>query len=674
MAIRGIVLYAVASCVALYAQAPPNAVGAFPGWVRGVACSAVVDGAEQSIAAFSADNAPLVCSNPKAVVSCNFANAEPFDLSAQAWCAGRQPASVPAVQSTVIRADSTLEVRWLSRSADTVETVASRSYPEGDVSLMIAPRTGRLISFRRHNRSPVTVPSDVLRKGGLWQLPSKRLGGEILVVSPGRSQPQTLLAGSQEAVEWAEANARVFALRGLSQGTHDIVPVFAGNVLGIRTSVTVHDGETTIATLDTAKLSDVTVRVETPSWCVAGAEHGEIVLARGSDRGSVGHASLGTGCDATFGGLRAGQYLLKLLIRDALVAQRRFEIGESQSLSLSFGECILAGTVTLNGIPAPGVTLNVGPAGTLPFADDTTVEADAAGQYSMILPGPGRYSVIFKSGWTPMLGQDRVVDVQSGINQKDLALTSGELAVSLENWSRKTPVQITVERVEPTPGLVSGGITANTVDPLPIIIRGLAPGQYLVHAKEAVENGGLMSGKKRVSFDVDHLAKDVSLRLQQYAATLLVVDETGRALSDAAVLTSENIALAPKAPGEFYLQGVSPGDQLYVIAGSRVPICIFAPTDADTKVTLRPGRPVAVRMVDVPRSGDGLSGRIMFEGTQCPVPLRRLRVAEADGGRRFMVDNFPDVSEIWFIRNPFDTTGQWIRTAVPPTGEEVVIK
>jgi hypothetical protein len=500
------------------------------------------------------------------------------------------------------------------------------------------------------------------------------LGGEVLMVSSGRSHLKSLLAGSQQVVEWAEADARVFALRGLSQGTQDIVPVFAGNVLGTRTSVTVHDGETTIATLDTAQLSDVTVRVETPSWCVAGADRGDVVLARGSDHSAMGHVSLSSGCSAIFAGLRPGEYLLKLMMRDELVAERRFEIGESQSLSLPFGECILAGTVTLNGVPAPGVTLNVGPAGTLPFADDTTVEADSAGQYSMTLPGPGRYTVMFKSGWTPMLGQDRFIEVQSGINEKNWALTSGELAVNLENWSRQNPVQIAVERLEPSPGLVSGGITAKTVDSLPIILRGLAPGQYLVHAKEAVENGGLVSGKKRVSFDVDHLTRDVSLRLQQYAATLLVVDETGRGLPDAAVLTSENVAISPQAPGEFHLGGVSPGDQLYVIAGSRVPICIFAPTNAETKVVLRTGRAVAVRMVAVPQSSDGLSGRIMFEGTQCPVPLRRLRVAGAEGGRRFMVDNFPDVPEIWFIANPFDTTRQWMLVAVPRPGEELVIK
>ena len=97
-----------------------------------------------------------------------------------------------------------------------------------------------------------------------------------------------------------------------------------------------------------------------------------------------------------------------------------------------------------------------------------------------------------------MLGNEREVTLSAGANYSDFDLQGATLTVTLKQWARRAPVDISVTPVSMSrPGKVGDNLRVLPTDPLPVVFSGLSYGKYAVQAREHSapgQEGGRLAG------------------------------------------------------------------------------------------------------------------------------------------------------------------------------------
>ena len=211
--------------------------------------------------------------SPETVVRCDFDGGEPLDLTLAALCAADM---VPAARArtVLVRAQRPTELtaewaRFVGPPDKSVSVVARRALTLKDsISLPVAPRDDRFITFLRPGASPITVHADPLGAPDDWTLPDAAPGGELVA----RVSQATITALKYHLVGAALAGTtpvrNVASFRAVPTGAYELVPHNEGGLRGRATPVRVQYGKVTFVALPEEQVGGVQV-VANPLLCSA---------------------------------------------------------------------------------------------------------------------------------------------------------------------------------------------------------------------------------------------------------------------------------------------------------------------------------------------------------------------------------------------------------------------
>jgi hypothetical protein len=343
------------------------------------------------------------------------------------------------------------------------------------------------------------------------------------------------------------------------------------------------------------------------------------------------------------------------------VARRRFDVtaGILTPLLFEAAKTTVSGTLTLNDRPFRGAVVQFF-TGT-DRQPDAEAHPDEHGAYAAELREPGKYRVSLSASGVPLLGQDRTLDAVEGENIFDIKVVGGTLMLKFENLHKPVGGRIQIRISEAHPQPVTGGWTRADInrfvdadDPLladdELVLPGIGIAEYLVSATQE----GLGTGEPRRVTDTVAVAltesrpeASATLRFRPNMAELLLTNRRGDRVRGARVYGRGSSAREVE-PGIYALDGIAPGTELQVRAGGYTPTCQLASANGRTEVVLDTGRTVEVRFPGL-SPGGGPPGEISGGLFPCPVSLAAFPnvelPADADGARRVLLSNFPQVYE-----------------------------
>ena len=287
-------------------------------------------------------------------------------------------------------------------------------------------------------------------------------------------------------------------------------------------------------------------------------------------------------------------------------------------------------------------------------AQDLT-RTDPEGRYDLTLPAPGRFQVWFQRDGFTMLGNEREVTLSAGANYSDFDLQGATLKVTLKQWPRSAPVDISVRPVSMSrPGKVGDNLRVLPTDPLPVVFSGLSSGKYAVQAREHSapgQEGDRVAGAT-VTLEDAQPETEVELVLTNSRGIVRVVDQTGVPIADATVKAGED-RLMQTSRGVFSLANVAPATSVLVSAPGFAPVLRLVPNESPFDIVLTRGSQVRLHFAG--GNPPIIRGILHWPGTDSPVPLHLFTVTRLpDATGDFIVHNFPAVPGVVYIPGPFD--------------------
>jgi hypothetical protein len=603
---------------------------------------------------------------PETVVRCDFDEGEPLDLTLASLCAAD---TVPAVRASTVlvrvQRPTQLTAEWVGFAGPpdkSVSIVARRALTLQDsVTLPVAPRDDRFITFLRPGASPITVYANALGSRDGWALPDAAPGGELVartsqaVITPVKYR----LLGAAGAETTPVRNVATF--RAVPAGAYDLVPEYEGEVRGERTPVRIQHGKVTFVALPEEEVGGVRVVGESV-LCKA---RGTLAISEIRSSSETGAWSIETiltrptrqECVHTIAGLRPGEYQVSLRGMKGQLAAETFQVA-AQTLTpvaMSAESVQVSGRVSLNGRPVPNVELRfttLGRAGPPHLA-----RTDAEGLYELMLPAPGDYDVWFQRDGFTMLGNEREVTLSVGANYSDFDLQGATLKVMLKQWTRRTPVDILVTPVFMSkPGKVGDTLRVPPTEPLPVVFNGLGYGKYAVQAREHSvpgQEGGRVAGASVILQEAQP-ETEIELALTAGGGILRVVDQGGVPVAGAIVKAGDE-RLMQTTDGVFSLGNVAPATLVLVSAPGFAPVLRLVPNEAPFDIVLTRGKQIRLRFMEGSPPVISGAGSFLWSGTESPIPLTLFEVTRLpDATSDYIVHNFPGVAGVVYIAGPFD--------------------
>ena len=598
------------------------------------------------------------------VLRCDFDGGEPLDLTMGALCAADVMPTVPAgpvLVSAQRPTGVTAEwVRFVGLPDPGVSVIARREFRlNGSVSLPVALRDDRFITFLRPGVSPVTVHADALSTREDWTLPEAAAGGELVVrvpEAPIRAVRFHLMGAAGRATAPVRNIAHFGAVAG---GAYELVPEYEGGLRGQRTPVRIQDGKVTFVPLLEEQVGGVEVLVDR-FLCTASRT---LAVARIRSSPISGAASIETvltlptrePCAHTVAGLQPGEYQVSLRGPQGQLAAQTVPVN-AQTLTPVYArsESVEAsGRVSLNGRPLPDVDLRF--IAQSRVAAEHVTRTDSEGQYKVTLPEPGRFQVWFQRKGFTMLGNEREVTLSVGANHTDFDLEGGTLKVTFTHWARRGPVDLVVTPVSMSrPGKVGDSLRVLATDPVPVVLSGLSYAKYAVQAREHGADGQHGGGVAGATVTLEEAQPEAAIELvfSDKGGTVRVVDEAGVLLANATLKAGEE-RLMQTARGVFSLGSVSPATSVLASAPGFAPVLRVVPNESPFNIVLTRGR--QVRLHFAAGSPPIIRGSLLWPGTDAQVPLHLFAVTRsADPTGDYIVHNFPAVPGVVYIAAPFD--------------------
>ena len=618
---------------------------------------------------------------PETVVRCDFDGGEPLDVTLDAFCRA-DTSPVVLARSVQVRARRPTEltaewVRFGGRPDEAVSVVARRALTvQGSVDLPVAQRDDRFITFIRPGLSPVTMHSGLLDANGGWTVPDAAPGGE-LVVRAARAPIEAAkyhLAGGVRLETQAVRNVASF--RAVPPGVYELVPEYEGGLRGQRTAVRIQPGQATFVALQEEQVGGVQVMVD-PTLCSDSTTFA-ISEIRSSPKKSTATSSVETvltlptrqECAHIIAGLWPGEYQVSLRGKKGQLAAQTFQVTSQAltSVSLSHEAVYVSGRVNLNGSPLPNVVIRFIPEGRAAAEDQA--RTDEGGGYDLTLPAPGRFQVWFERDGRAMLGNEREVTFSAGPSERDFDLHGATLKVTLNQWARRAPIDMSVRPVWMTsPGKSGDILRVLPADPLPVVFSGLSYGKYAVQARENPAPGqkGHRTAGAIVTVEDGQAETEIELTLTDSAGIVRVFDQTGAPVADATVKAGDD-RLMRAAPGVFSLANVVPATSLLVSAPGFAPVLRLV-KESPFDIVLTRGKPVRLQFAG--GNPPLIKGILVWPGTDAPVPLHLFAVTRAqDASGDYIVHNFPEVPGVLYIPGPFDPPERY--QSVAPDANNII--
>lgn len=618
---------------------------------------------------YSTGKLAIPCPSRWSSIRCDFANAEPVDLTGDEACETRLLPVRGQSVAVAARGSGNIRVQWLNffydpsgPSAVTVVATRVANFVK-PVALRVASRDYRFIRFLPSEASPITVSAAELLLSSDWALPEPMPGGEfvarvgVAVVVP---KGYRLLG---DVVREAMPDRGVLVFRGVPRGQYELVPVYEAGVRGRSRKIVIENGQSTTATLPPEPVGAVRISIEDSRVC---REAGSLTLSTISARHYEGAVLASaervlnlraTGdCVQTIAGLRAGQYEVAYHSATRQIAVRRFEIVPQAvaTVTLAAPRVKVFGTVTMNGRPSVGTVVGFVPVDD-PLAVPVSADTDASGAYAVTLPGPGLFHVRFRGARFGMLGNEHQVAVAAGDNFVDWPLEGGTVRVFLKGWNRSTPVDIELTHLRMVrPGRTGENLRLLPSESLPVVFDGVGYGQYAIQAVEHEPNGSAVNrvAGSTLLLDAAHPDATVELELREPRVVLRVVDRTGNIVTNSGVFVRGK-KIEASAPGVFALRDVAPGGFATIMAPGFTPVCRLIPNDS-MDIEVDPGRSLRLEFLGTP-AVPVIRGMLSWPASDCPMPLDRFDVTRViDAPNEFLIKNFPSDKGVVYIPGPFD--------------------
>ena len=607
------------------------------------------------------------CSSADDMVQCDFESAEPLDLSLKDACNVHLLALHKAGVATITGgALEPLTVEWLDFAlASKARVVAVRRLDlQSNARILVTKSPDRFIRFSAAGSAPFTVRATDLLDAPVWILPGLRPGGELLArLPPEAIRPESFRLVGPSAVEAAVADD-LLHFSGVPPGEYDLVPVYTGGLTGQRQRVTIDNERSLLIVLAAERVGAVQVSADSGICLQAGSVNlTRIVNAGGASTVSdVVSLPMDSGCSNTIAGLRPGDYEASFRSNQGLLATQRFVVA-SQAISavrLSGFPVRVLGKVLLNNKPLQAATI------TFVRVDDlngqkVTADTDSDGSFEAHLAAPGTFNVAFGEARYSFLGTERDVVLHAGDNVVEWSVRGGAVRVNLLGWDHVTPVTLILRHLQMTkPGLVGDGVRLTASDTVPVVLRGIAYGDYAVQARQHDPTGTIPDRIAGATITLDGRRDEVpvTLELKERRAIVRVVDTNHNPIEDASVGVNGEQLVRSDAPGVFVADDIAPGVRVMVRAPGFTPLCRMIPDDrAVTEIVVDRG---AVVQIDY-SEGAGLSepsGFLAWSGSDCKVLLSlfefRSLSSSSDSTASFLITNFPNGSGMAFVPGSFD--------------------
>jgi hypothetical protein len=325
------------------------------------------------------------------------------------------------------------------------------------------------------------------------------------------------------------------------------------------------------------------------------------------------------------------------------------------------------GTLTLNGEPAPDVTMAISSQSGA-RQDGIAVASDASGYYEAQLPGPGRFNLSFRSRKFAFMGNDRQFEAVPGDNPLDWALEGARLTIDVKNADPNERLSLSIARRGTSNGLVRSSQPV-APDELPLVLTGLAFGEYAVEARQQARDRRDKVAGAIVTLTPDQMDISVSIVLNERRVLATVIDSSGQPVIGATLRAGGTLMTitAAESPAAFVIEGAAEGARLVAHAPGFIQKCQSVPNASAMAIQLDAGRTVTLVY-----SGDSNLkapvGRIRWSGSDCTQTLSALSydgpIISPDGSVRFVIKNFPSVDRALFSNSL--SAEAWQPLNVPP--------
>jgi hypothetical protein len=610
----------------------------------------------------------LDCSRPMGDLKCDFGGAEPIDLALNLAC--RTP-GVALVRGRIIalklerRTPNQILVQWLDGTEfPALKVVAEREVsPNLPVQIVVGSTRQRLVRFIQPRASPVTITAAELLKDSTLDLQDIRPGGELL----GRIQdapvlpdfyrfgnlPRILASDDPRGPSLQIRNSFVRAV-SLPAGSHSIVPVYAGGMLGRPVPFVIGAGQSTAVDLRPERVGRVDIVADSATCLQAESLRivRKVVPLAGTIAGAteVFRGNIGPDCRLSVAGLTPGDYDAVFGSAGGSLLRRAFIVAEQDitKLSVSTVEVNVRGRITNNDRPFTGAVEFVA----IKSGSTMRASTDGAGAFDVTLADTGDFDVFLRSGRARVIGQQRRTHFVPGDNSFDWSITGGEVRIQVTGWDRSVPLDLFLRRAAP----ISDGSTAESIrirveDELPLAITGLGLGEYTLEGRETARQRNRAKISRNVRFVLDdrNATAEVKLDLIDNTATMTVIDEAGLVVPDALAYSTTGMARS-LGGGVLSLEDISPGAPVQVRASGLTPSCVIPRVDGETVVRLERGRAVEVRLQGLPNSIVPV-GSVTWSGVGCAVGMEDFEyglLAPIEGVSRFLIRNFPSANNVVF--------------------------
>ena len=575
--------------------------------------------------------AALPCSgDPNAVLSCDFAAAEPLDLPLGQLCAAN---AVPVSRAKPVRfeLDSARNVRveWLdSTDSRPVAVMASRDVAV-DRDVLVARRESRYLRVFRGDASPVTILAAALPADRPWRV-AELPGGEVLLhVAQAAVRPMGYRLSGTATREGLLAQEGLTALSGLAPGPYDVTLLYAGGGAATPIRVQVERGESSVVSHGVQPLGAISISTS-PETCAR-----TTAVGVGGPRGFRSFPHEGR-CDRLVSGLLPGDYHVELFTKGGPVIARPATVKaqEVTPLHVVAETASASGRVIMNGAPADGLIVDLRRRGTSP-----AVLAVRGGVYGGDVGEPGEYKAVLRDARqrdisTP--AAERTVTLVAGDNAIDWEVAGATLLVKLPDWSRTSPVNLYLTNAR-------GGedIRLETTDDREIRITGLPFGKFSISATESSRPRKRTSARVTGNLTKDKPEAEVTLTLSESRVTLVVRDAAG--------LPFRTREIRGEEIGDgVYAMDTQPGDAIRLRVRGYGPVCKIARTESPIEVTMLPARPLEVQSRGIRAIP---SWSMILPGSECPIPFvfllpRVVPAHAADSMGMLLFDDFPSGESI----------------------------
>jgi len=605
-----------------------------PSWVTAPSCRLTVEATRRAPEPIDPYSATFACAVEPSVLSCDAENAVSFDVDRSVAC--RQP-SLPWRRARLV----SLTVRDAELQGVQVQTVevdhqgqplVVASRPVGTGARVNVPvGVTALLRIVRAGAAPITleVPGD---QTAPVLVPPPVAGGEVFVGLAEQPFPPVdlVLTGQGHRFVGQVRERRWTAISHVPPGTYQLSPRYLGGVVGPIQEVIVQPQRTASVLFGPKDVGALQVDGE-GALC---HEVDDVRVVRHTSRNGarveaeVARTVKTADCRYRFEGLPAATYTVLFTNRvtgplaesTADVVRDRVAVVTAAAPGVR-----LLGSVLRDGRPLEGA-VELLLSSSLPGAggNGARTRVMAAGAFELTAPEPGAYIASIVIDGLLIVGTQKSVVLNEGVNRLDWEIPAGSLTVDIDGWDRQSNVVLEIRRVgEDLQGVVGTGRGVAPDENLPLVIRGLRSGTFDLVARQVLNNGEQrISARHTVTVDEKRSTAPVTLTLRSYSAEIEVMGRDGWRIAAARVAPGEGASLRESEPGLFPLEAslVEPGAPMMISASGYAPTCIAAPSGGRHTVVMADGVSSRVTYTTPPAALPRPVGRLHWPGLACHLP------------------------------------------------------